>query len=120
MQAVRARRTRDRIGYGMMAAGSVATTAGLATAGGSLIALGATTSVVPPVGLGLMAAGAGLCAAGYLVRHPEWCRRGLRLAGAALDAAWQVQTAPARVAASVGGSIVDGARSLVSSIPTPW
>src|SRR5262249_38703807 len=59
VQAYRARRRRDRIGYGMMAAGSLVTTAGLATAGGSLIALGATTSVVPPVGLGLMAVGAG-------------------------------------------------------------
>jgi cell wall-associated NlpC family hydrolase len=120
MQAIHARRTRDRIGYGMMAAGSVATTAGLATAGGSLIALGATASVIPPVGLGLMAAGAGLCVGGYLVRHPEWCRRGLRLGGAVLDTAWRVQTAPVRVAASVGGSVVDGARSLVSSLPTPW
>jgi hypothetical protein len=37
-----------------------------------------------------------------------------------LDTAWRVQTAPVRVAASVGGSVVDGARSLVSSLPTPW
>ena len=120
VQAWRARRTRDRVGYGMLAAGSLATTAGLATAGGSLIALGAGASVIPPVGLGLMAAGAGLCVGGYLVRHPQWCRRALYVGGAALDAAWRVQTAPVRAAASVGGAVADGVRSLASSIPTPW
>ena len=99
----RARRTRDRIGYGLMAAGSAATTAGLVTAGGSLLAMGATTSVVPPVGLTLMAVGAGLCVGGYLVRHPEWCRRAIGLGGSALDTAWRVETAPVRVAASLGG-----------------
>jgi hypothetical protein len=104
----------------MMAAGSLATTAGLATAGGSLIALGATTSVIPPVGLGLMAVGAGLCAGGYLVRHPEWCHRALRAGGTALDLAWRVQSAPVRAAASVGGAVAEGVRSIASSIPTPW
>jgi len=120
MQAWRARRTRDRVGYGLMAAGSLATTAGLATAGGSLIALGAGASVIPPVGLGLMAVGAGLCAGGYLVRHPEWCHRALGVAGSALDMAWRVQTAPVRAAASVGAAVADGVRSIASSIPTPW
>ena len=62
-----------------MAAGSATATAGLATAGGSLVALGATTAVVPPVGLTLIAVGAGICVAGYLVRHPEWCRAALRV-----------------------------------------
>jgi cell wall-associated NlpC family hydrolase len=120
VQAWRARRTRDRIGYGLMAAGSIATTAGLATAGGSLIALGTGASVIPPVGLALMAAGAGLCVGGYLVRHPEWCRQALRAGGAALDLAWRVQSAPVRAAASVGGAVADGVRSIASSIPTPW
>ena len=120
VQAYRSRRTRDRAGYGMMAAGSLLTTAGLATAGGSLLALGATTSVIPPVGLGLMATGAALCAGGYLVRHPEWCRRALDAGGTALDLAWRVQTAPVRAVASVGGAVVDGVRSLASSFPTPW
>ena len=119
-EAWRARRTRDRVGYGMMAAGSLATTAGLATAGGSLIALGAGASVVPPVGLGLMVVGAGLCAGGYLVRHPEWCRTAARAGGAALDLAWRVQSAPVRAAASAGGAVVGGVRSIASSIPTPW
>ena len=30
----------------------------------------------PPVGLTLIAVGAGLCVAGYLVRHPQWCAPG--------------------------------------------
>jgi hypothetical protein len=119
-QAYSARRTRDRIGYGLMAAGSVATTAGLATAGGSLLALGATTSVVPPVGLTLMAVGAGLCVGGYLVRHPQWCRRAIGLGGSALDTAWRVETAPVRVATSLGGHAAAAAKSVISSIPTPW
>jgi cell wall-associated NlpC family hydrolase len=119
-QAYRARRSRDRIGYGLMAAGSVATTAGLATAGSSLLALGATASVVPPLGLTLMAVGAGLCVSGYLVRHPEWCRRAIGLGGRVLDTAWRVETAPVRVAASLGGHAAAAARSVISSIPTPW
>ena len=69
-QAWTARRPRDRIGYGD-AAGSATATVGLATAGGSLVALGATTAVIPPVGLTLIAVGAGICVAGYLVRAPR-------------------------------------------------
>ena len=80
-QAYSARRSRDRVGYGLMAVGSAATTAGLMTAGGSLMAMGATTAVVPPVGLTLIAVGAGICVTGYLVRHPEWCRSALRVWG---------------------------------------
>jgi cell wall-associated NlpC family hydrolase len=113
-------RRRDQIGYGLMAVGSAATSAGMLTAGGSLLALGAETSVIPPVGLGLMAAGAGLCAAGYLVQHPEWCRAAWRTGGRVLDTVWHVQTAPVRVAASAGATVVDGARSLISSIPNPF
>jgi hypothetical protein len=118
-QAYTARRTRDRVAYGLMAAGSVATTAGLMT-GGSLLVLGAATSVVPPVGLALIATGATLCAAGYLVRHPGWCRAALSAGGRALDLAWRVQTAPVRVAASAASSVVDGAKSVMDAIPTPW
>ena len=119
MQAYTARRSRDRVAYGLMAAGSAATTAGLMT-GGSLLALGAATSVVPPVGLALIATGATLCAAGYLVRHPEWCRAARSTGGRALDLAWRVQTAPVRVAASAASSVVDSAKSVIHAIPTPW
>ena len=115
-QAYSARRSRDRVGYGLMAVGSAATTAGLMTAGGSLMAMGATTSVVPPVGLTLIAVGAGICVTGYLVRHPEWCRGAARIGAAALDVAWRAQTAPVRAVATVA----DRARSLAGSIPTPW
>jgi cell wall-associated NlpC family hydrolase len=119
-QAYTARRTRDRIAYGLMAAGSAATTAGLLTGGGSLLALGAATTVVPPVGLALLAAGATLCVAGYLVRHPQWCRTALDVAGRALDVAWKVQTAPVRAASAVTSKVADGARAVLDAIPTPW
>jgi cell wall-associated NlpC family hydrolase len=119
-QAYSARRTRDRAGYGLMAVGSAATTAGLMTAGGSLMAIGATSSVVPPVGLTLIAVGAVICVTGYLVRHPEWCRGAARIGGKALDAAWRAQTAPVRAAASVASGAADRVRSLADSIPTPW
>jgi cell wall-associated NlpC family hydrolase len=119
-QAYSARRSRDRVGYALMAVGSAATTAGLMTAGGSLMAMGATTSVVPPVGLTLMAVGAGVCLTGYLVRHPEWCRGAMRLGARALDVAWRAQTAPVRAVASVASGVADRARSLAGSISTPW
>ncbi len=118
-QAATAHRTRDRVAYGLLAAGSAATTAGLLS-GGSLLALGAATSVVPPVGLALIATGAVLCAAGYLVQHPAWCRSALSAGGRALDLAWRVQTAPVRVAAAAAGTVVDAAKSVVDAIPTPW
>jgi cell wall-associated NlpC family hydrolase len=119
-QAYTAQRTRDRVAYGLMAAGSAATTAGLLTGGGSLLALGAATTVVPPVGLALLAAGATLCVAGYLVRHPEWCRTALDVGGRVLDAAWKVQTAPVRVASTVATKVTDGAKAVLDEIPTPW
>ncbi|MDX6519655.1 MAG: hypothetical protein QOF08_260 [Gaiellales bacterium] len=119
-QAYTARSTRDRVAYGLMAAGSAATTAGLLTGGGSLLALGAATTVIPPVGLALLAAGATLCVAGYLVRHPQWCRTALDVGGRALDAAWKVQTAPVRVASAAATKATDGAKALLDGIPTPW
>ena len=36
------------------------------------------------------------------------------------DVAWQAQTAPVRAVAGVAGKVADGARSVISSIPTPW
>src|SRR4051812_30078909 len=119
-QAYSARRRRDRVGYGLMAVGSAATTVGLMTAGGSLLAIGATTSVVPPVGLTLIALGAGICVTGYLVRHPEWCRSAVRIGARGLELAWRAQTAQVRAIASVASGAADRARSLAGSIPTPW
>jgi hypothetical protein len=101
-------------------AGWPPTTAGLLTGGGSLLALGAATTVIPPVGLALLAAGATLCVAGYLVRHPQWCRTALDVGGRALDAAWKVQTAPVRVASAAATKVTDGAKALLDEIPTPW
>src|SRR3954452_24913289 len=119
-QAYSARRRRDRVGYGLMAVGSAATTVGLMTAGGSLLAIGATTSVVPPGGLTLIALGAGICVTGYLVRHPEWCRSAVRIGARGLELAWRAQTAPVRAIPSVASGAADRARSLAGSIPTPW
>jgi cell wall-associated NlpC family hydrolase len=119
-QAFTARTRRDRIGYGMMAVGSAATTVGLASGGAALMTLGAGTAVIPPVGLALIATGATLCVAGYLVRHPEWCRSAIDVGGRVLDTAWKVQTAPARAVASAGGAVVKGAKAVLDAVPTPW
>jgi hypothetical protein len=119
-QALTARSRRDKIGYGMMAAGSAATTVGLVSGGAALMTLGAGTAVIPPVGLALIATGAALCVAGYLVRRPDWARSALHLGGRALDTAWRVQTAPVRAAASVGGAVVERGKALLDSVPTPW
>ena len=119
-QAYAARRTRDRVAYGLMAAGSAATTAGLLTGGGSLLALGAATSVVPPVGLALITVGAALCVSGYLVRHPEWRRSAFSFGGRVLDLGWRAQTAPLRAASTAVSTVADGAKAVLDAIPTPW
>jgi hypothetical protein len=108
-QAYRARRRRDRIGYGLQAAGSGMMAAGL----GIGVIVG---TAIPPVGLALVAIGATVVVAGYLYRHPAWVRTAADAGGRALDLAWRVETAPVRIAASAPGA----ARSVISSIPTPW
>jgi hypothetical protein len=37
-----------------------------------------------------------------------------------LDTAWRVQTAPVRAVASTASTVVDGARSVINSIPNPF
>jgi cell wall-associated NlpC family hydrolase len=101
-QAYTARRRRDRIGYGLQSAGS-----GLMAAG--MVAGVVVGTAVPPVGLALIAVGATVVVAGYLYRHPSWVTSVLDAGGRALDLAWRVETAPVRAA-----------RSVISSIPTPW
>jgi hypothetical protein len=66
-------------------------------------------TAIPPVGLALIAVGATVVVAGYLYRHPSWVTSVLDAGGRALDLAWRVETAPVRAA-----------RSVISSIPTPW
>jgi len=120
-QAVTARTRRDRLGYGLLAVGSGLATAGTLTAGAGLLPFVAVGAVaIPPVGLALIAAGATLCVAGYLVRHPAWCRAAVDAGGRLLDAAWRVETAPVRAAASVAGRTRDAASSVIDAIPTPW
>jgi len=77
-------------------------------------------TAIPPVGLALIAVGAGIVVAGYLYRHPGWVTTAAGVGGRALDLAWRVETAPVRAAVSAGGSVADTARSVISSIPTPW
>jgi cell wall-associated NlpC family hydrolase len=101
-QAYTARSRRDRIGYGLQSAGS-----GLMAAG--MVAGVVVGTAVPPVGLALIAVGATVVVAGYLYRHPSWVTSVLDAGGRALDLAWRVETAPVRAA-----------RSVISSIPTPW
>ncbi len=86
-QAWRARRREDRIWYGAQAASSLLTSAGALTAGTDLIALGAGTAEVPPVGAALMLAGVTVLAAACIYRERHWLAAGAgRTAGAALDA----------------------------------
>ena len=113
LQAYTARRRRDRIGYGLQAAGSGLMAVGM----GAGVVLG---TAIPPVGLALIAVGAGVVVAGYLYRHPRWVTSALDAGGRALDLAWQVETAPVRAAVSAAGTVADTARSVISSIPTPW
>ena len=112
-QAYTARRRRDRIGYGLQSAGSGLMAAGMVVG----VVVG---TAIPPVGLALIAVGAGIVVAGYLYRHPGWVTTVAGVGGRALDLAWRVETAPVRAAVSAGGSVADTARSVISSIPTPW
>jgi len=130
--ALTARTRRERLGDGLLATGSALSAAGLLTAGGGLVPMIAAGAViVPPVGLALLATGAVVCVAGYLVLHPQWCRSGLRLGGRALDLAWRVQTAPVRLAGAAAragwsaarggaGKLGDGVSAIVDALPTPW
>jgi cell wall-associated NlpC family hydrolase len=130
--AYRAPSRRERLGNGLLAAGSAMSAAGLLTSGSGLMPLVAAGAVVvPPAGLVLLAAGAAVCVGGYLVLHPEWCRGALHAGARALDLAWRAQTAPVRIAASAADSgwraAKSGARkvketvsSVVDSLPTPW
>ena len=84
-QAYTARRRRDRIGYGMQSAGS-----GLMAVGMGVGVIVGTA--IPPVGLALIAVGAGIVVAGYLYRHPGWVTTAAGVGGRALDLAWRVET----------------------------
>jgi cell wall-associated NlpC family hydrolase len=112
--ALTARRRRDRVSNGALAVGTAMTTAGMATLGGSLFALGATSAVLPPVALALIVTGGVVCAGAYAYRHwPAICRAAAgarRLAGRA---------ARATLDAVSGAS--SGARRIVDVIAArPW
>jgi hypothetical protein len=95
-------RARDRAGRvfaATQAAGYGLTTAGLLTAGDGLIVMGAATAEIPPLGLALCAAGAGLLVASYCYRYRTQL-------GRALDLAWRVQAAPVRYGLRAGARAV--------------
>ena len=104
MAVRRARDAETRVFAATQAAGYGLTAAGVLTAGDSLLGLGAASAEIPPVGLVLCAAGAGLLVASYGYRY-----RGAL--GRALDLARQAPTAPARYGIRAAGAVLDAGRS---------
>ena len=111
-QAYTARRRADKIWYAAQASSAGLTSIGAMTAGTDLLALGAGSAEVPPVGVALIVAGAAILAAACVYREWDWlggrmhagaavARRGLdwargtatRAAGAAIDAGRSVASA---------------------------
>ncbi|HEY3764052.1 MAG TPA: C40 family peptidase [Gaiellales bacterium] len=97
-QAYTARRRDDQIWYGLQAASTAMTSIGAMTAGADLIAIGAGSAEVPPVGVALIVIGAAFLVGGCIYRERDWLAGGLRTgtgwvrnkvsgaAGAAVDA----------------------------------
>jgi cell wall-associated NlpC family hydrolase len=111
------RTRRQRVLGGLQAAGGVIQVAGFATAGTDLLAAGAVSMEVPPVGAVLIVTGTVIMAG--VVLYQSW--PALSAAGATA-ARWAGRQA-ARVgdrAGAAASAVADGARSLVSSLPTPW
>ena len=90
LAAVRSRSRAGIVFNAAQAAGYALTGAGIATAGTSLVTLGAATAEIPPLGLGLCAAGATILAASYCYRErgaiASAARSAAAAAGSALDA----------------------------------
>jgi hypothetical protein len=105
-QAYRSRRWDDRIWYGAQAAGTGLAAAGVMTAGTDLIAIGAGSAEVPPLGLGLMALGGVILAGGCVYRERRW------IASSAGRAKGWVTHA----ASTAAGAAADAGRSLVNSL----
>jgi len=116
-QAWAARRREDRIWYAAQAASSALAAAGAMTAGADLVAMGAATAEVPPLGAALMLAGvtvlAGACA--YRERH---------LISAGVRGVWSGVTGAARAGAGwvggkatrAAGAVVDAGRALADAV----
>jgi hypothetical protein len=98
LAAVRSRSRSSMVFNAAQAAGYAVTGAGIATAGTSLVTLGAASAEIPPLGLGLCAAGATILAASYCYRER----------GAIAAAAGRV--------ADAAGSLADAGRSALSGL----
>jgi cell wall-associated NlpC family hydrolase len=101
-QAYRSRRRDDRIWYGVQALSTGLAAAGVMSAGADLVALGAGSVEIPPLGLGLMAAGGLVLAAGCIYRER----------GFIASAAHRV----AGVARRAAGAVAGAGRSLVNAV----
>jgi hypothetical protein len=104
-RAYKARRRADEIWYGAQAASAGLTSIGAMTAGTDLLALGAGSAEVPPVGVVLIVLGAVILAGACVYREWDWLGGGIhrgvswvrstatRAAGAAMDAGRSVASA---------------------------
>jgi cell wall-associated NlpC family hydrolase len=112
-----ARTRRQRVVAAAQTVAGGLTVAGFATAGGELCALGAASMEVPPVGLTLLCAATVITAGVTLYQNWSAIRGAAAVAG---SSASKLASRAASTVSDAAGAAVDGARSLVSSIPTPW
>ena len=123
-QAWSARRRADRIWYGAQAASSFLTAAGAISAGTDLIALGAGTAEVPPLGAALMLTGVLVLAGACVYREWDWLGGRLRAGAAAAGRALRGAAGAARsglgwardTGAHAAGAALDAGRALASSL----
>ena len=105
-QALRARRQDDQIWLGAQAASGLLTSVGAMSAGTSLIAAGAGTAEVPPVGATLMFLGVVVLAGGAIYHDRRW------LGGRLHSGVGWVRDKAARAA----GAVLDAGRSVASAL----
>jgi cell wall-associated NlpC family hydrolase len=112
-QAVKARRWPDRIWYGAQALSAGLTSIGAMTAGTDLLALGAGSAEVPPVGVALIVLGAVILAAASVYREWDWLGGGVHaaVATARRGLGWARSTAT-----RAAGAAVDAGRSVASAL----
>jgi cell wall-associated NlpC family hydrolase len=110
-KAYTARRRSDRIWYGLQAAGNILMSVGVATAGADLLAAGAASLEIPPVGVALIVTGGLLLAGACAYREWGWLTGG----GAVRELRTGVRRARAK-ATRAAGAVVDAGRSVVDAL----
>ena len=108
---------RQRILGGLQAAGGALQLAGFAAAGTDLMAAGAVSMEVPPVGAVLIVTGTAITAG--VVLYQSWPVLSAA-GGRALRSASHTAHEMAGAFRDAAGATIGGARSLISSLPTPW